>query len=290
MIKCIECDKEFLTKDACNAHQRVHSKTLNFELYHQRLSQLSKQNADKKREIAIQKYEQNPKYCLFCSKKILYELRLNKFCNHHCAATYSNKQRQPMTDEQKIKTSSKVKKFYEDNPDVGVQRGIRQRQKHQLLIDNNIIKIRKCQCCGIKINKQNKYNYCRTCWVKSDEFQEKMAHFQKYEKQYVFNPWMNKNVYLQSKLEFQYFQYLSQNNIEWIRPEPLVYYKQDRSHLYFCDFYLVKEEKYIEIKGYMWPQDHEKIRLIQEQYPMIKYEILFRKDIKNLLEGKLTRR
>jgi HNH endonuclease len=36
-------------------------------------------------------YEANPKHCLFCGKKISFEKRWSKFCNHSCSAKYNNR-------------------------------------------------------------------------------------------------------------------------------------------------------------------------------------------------------
>lgn len=37
-----------------------------------------------------QKYENNPKFCLFCNSKIPYDKRENKFCDRSCAAKWNN--------------------------------------------------------------------------------------------------------------------------------------------------------------------------------------------------------
>ena len=41
----------------------------------------------------IKKYNDNPKFCCECGKKISYKKRRNKFCNSSCAASYNNKKR-----------------------------------------------------------------------------------------------------------------------------------------------------------------------------------------------------
>lgn len=39
----------------------------------------------------IESWNTNPKLCKFCATPILYEKRLNNFCNHSCRASFSNK-------------------------------------------------------------------------------------------------------------------------------------------------------------------------------------------------------
>jgi 5-methylcytosine-specific restriction endonuclease McrA len=42
------------------------------------------------RQRAVDRYAQNPKRCVHCSKVIEYEQRSNKFCSQSCAAKHSN--------------------------------------------------------------------------------------------------------------------------------------------------------------------------------------------------------
>lgn len=44
-----------------------------------------------RRKLRKDKYELDPKLCLFCHKKFLYEQRRNKFCSRSCAASFNNK-------------------------------------------------------------------------------------------------------------------------------------------------------------------------------------------------------
>lgn len=36
-------------------------------------------------------YNSNPKLCRFCNENIMYDKRMNDFCNHSCAAAFNNK-------------------------------------------------------------------------------------------------------------------------------------------------------------------------------------------------------
>lgn len=105
MKKCIKCNKEFKTKDALNAHQRVHSDKPRSG----RDIELIKQKNIQKGIDSYNKYLNNPTLCIFCKKPLLIhnmpinindykgsrklllqKLRINKFCNSSCAASYHN--------------------------------------------------------------------------------------------------------------------------------------------------------------------------------------------------------
>jgi uncharacterized protein YneF (UPF0154 family) len=56
--------------------------------------------AKRQREAALQRYLTDPKICQFCNRTILMrlgqktsEVKVKKFCNHSCAAAFSNKSR-----------------------------------------------------------------------------------------------------------------------------------------------------------------------------------------------------
>lgn len=78
-----------------------------------------------------------------------------------------------------------------------------------------------------------------------------------------------------------YAKYLDENNIEWQRPKTKFYYefiglKQGNGY-YTPDFYLVKEDKYIEIKGYETDRDRAKWKWFPQ-----KLEVLKEKQLKEL--------
>jgi len=63
-----------------------------------------------------------------------------------------------------------------------------------------------------------------------------------------------------STWEYKVAQYLTENNISWIRKgiKPISYYWNDGWHLYFPDFYLTDYDKYVEVKGYETERDRAK--------------------------------
>ena len=55
----------------------------------------------------------------------------------------------------------------------------------------------------------------------------------------------------------------------------LNYVKPQKTHTYTPDFYLIKNNIYIETKGYLTSQDRQKMRLIKEQHPDLDIRIIF---------------
>lgn len=55
----------------------------------------------------------------------------------------------------------------------------------------------------------------------------------------------------------------------------LNYVKPQKVHTYTPDFYLIKNNIYIETKGYFTSQDRQKMRLIKEQHPDLDIRIIF---------------
>jgi hypothetical protein len=55
----------------------------------------------------------------------------------------------------------------------------------------------------------------------------------------------------------------------------LNYVKPQKIHTYTPDFYLIKNNIYIETKGYFTSQDRQKMRLIKEQHPDLDIRIIF---------------
>lgn len=101
----------------------------------------------------------------------------------------------------------------------------------------------------------------------------------------VFNLYMNKTISVQGTYELGYANYLNENNVNWIRDNKIsMQYKKDDNIIrnYFPDFYLPDIDEYIEIKGYFYPKDREKMKLVQEQNINKKINILFKEDLELL--------
>lgn len=102
MYTCQKCQKQFLTKDALNAHCGVHNGS-----YETRLIKLKEGKLKKSLNKEIE-YNKNPKLCKECNKPICISLRLvNKFCSSSCAGRYNGKKRH-QSDETKKKISNRL--------------------------------------------------------------------------------------------------------------------------------------------------------------------------------------
>jgi len=88
-----------------------------------------------------------------------------------------------------------------------------------------------------------------------------------------------KSILMRSSWVVKYAKYLDKNNIKW-------QYESKRFDLgnstYAPDFYLPKENKYIEIKGWWRDNAKKKFRRFKRKYPEIKIEVLMRKDLQKL--------
>lgn len=137
-----------------------------------------------------------------------------------------------------------------------------------------------CECCGKVISKRNKYNKCQECYFTSGDFENVVGNYSRFIKTRVWCDYLNKSVLLHSGLELNYYKWLMMNNTIWSRPSYLSY-RDDKGklHKYFPDFYLPNEDKYIEVKGYFWNNDIDKMTWVLEQNN-IDLIILMKKDIR----------
>jgi DNA-binding CsgD family transcriptional regulator len=85
---------------------------------------------------------------------------------------------------------------------------------------------------------------------------------------------------VRSTYEKKYAEYLKQSNIEFTY-EPKSF-KLSNGTSYVPDFYLPKEDKFIEIKGYISSEQEAKYELFRIEYPNINWEILYKEDLLKL--------
>ena len=79
--------------------------------------------------------------------------------------------------------------------------------------------------------------------------------------------------------ELEVAKYLNENDIEWTNDiEGIEYFWDNKIRLYFPDFYLPKENLYIEVKGYERERDHAKWEVVDNLIIIKDKEI---KEIKN---------
>lgn len=90
-------------------------------------------------------------------------------------------------------------------------------------------------------------------------------------------------VKLMGRWELEYAKYLDNNNIEWRRPKEKFYYEfsglKAGKGYYTPDFYLVKDNIYVEIKGYETDKDKAKWFWFPKD---LKHKVLKRQDLLDL--------
>lgn len=90
-------------------------------------------------------------------------------------------------------------------------------------------------------------------------------------------------VWMRSSWEIKFAKYLDENNIDWLyEPKVFPIFYNDKDGTYKPDFYLIKEDKFIEIKG--WWRDDAKIKFdsFVNQYSKIKIELYDKYELKKL--------
>lgn len=216
-------------------------------------------------EKRIEDYNQNPKLCLNCNEGIEYKKKVNKFCSHSCAAITINKTRKPPSEEQKKKISLALKGH------VSSLKG-----KHYIIVNGKIKKVGKyktisynyCKICGNLFTHTIKYTRItcsKECNIiaifKKRKYQNGGKNLIKF-----FNPFDNKDVYLESSWELKIAKLLIEKNIKWTRPKPIKWKdNKNKEHYYFPDFYLKKYDLYLDPKNpYCMNQDKEKMKQIKQ--------------------------
>lgn len=90
-------------------------------------------------------------------------------------------------------------------------------------------------------------------------------------------------VWMRSSWELKFAEYLDKNKIKWLyepKQFPITY--NNKEGTYSPDFYLIEENRYIEIKG--WWRDDAKLKFntFISQYPLIKIDLYQKQELKKL--------
>ena len=88
-----------------------------------------------------------------------------------------------------------------------------------------------------------------------------------------------KNICFRSSYEVAYAKYLDKNNIKWLY-EPKIFNLGNMT--YRPDFYLPKENIYIEIKGWLTEKAKEKMNLFKVLYPSVNLKMLNKPQLQTL--------
>lgn len=222
-------------------------------------------NAKKNREFL---YLENPTLCANCNFALPYVSRKNKFCCKSCSATFNNIGRKDSESTKKKKSDAlkNVKKNYV------VTRGFCD------------VYFLTCKVCG-KITTQGASGKDKkTCGDRDCKTyaSTKNRTYQNGSRKPVwyFNPFEGKEVLLESSWEVEIADLLIELNIEWIRPTPIKWFDiNNKSHLYYPDFYLVRQNIYLDPKNpYCVEKDKEKLLEVQKQIVLIFGDIQIIKD------------
>lgn len=92
------------------------------------------------------------------------------------------------------------------------------------------------------------------------------------------------DIHMRCKWEVAYAQHLDRLGIEW-KYEPKWFYigpGNYKGETHLPDFYLIKQKKYVEIKGRYIDQDQAKIATFRAKYPKLKWEMLRAPELKVL--------
>lgn len=275
---CKKCNAPFEpTKGLINFCSISCKQSRNFsEKTKQLLSLKSKLNCgsiNKKKEN-IDIYEQNPKFCKNCNKKLSYENKSLTFCSSSCSATHNNKHKEPMSEKTKQKISESIK------------------NRNNINNINNM----KCSClkCRKKISVNNEKNHqtkckgpkiCSLCGTK--HFQSGSTCSKKCKSEILSltakqNPHLNKNnnrhsgwitlsngnrIYTESSWEVKLCRLLDDAGIPFIRPKPFDYIDSGKNKKYYPDFYVPKYDIYLEPKNpYLLSQQMHKLSAVAETY------------------------
>lgn len=85
---------------------------------------------------------------------------------------------------------------------------------------------------------------------------------------------------------------LTEKSINWMKPSTtnhsFKYQIDGKIKTYTPDFYLESENVYLEIKGFWWGRDKEKMLSVLTQHPDVKIIIVEKNDYKRILDGELV--
>ena len=105
--------------------------------------------------------------------------------------------------------------------------------------------------------------------------------------------WFDVNgIKVQGTWEYNVAIKLNELGIKWSKPRKkediLTYIIGGTVKSYSPDFYLEEENVYLEIKGYWWGNDKEKMKLVREQHPDKKIVIMEKIEYNKFLDGELV--
>lgn len=196
-------------------------------------------NVHKQKEAATLRetaYNSSPAVCKQCNSPLPYTKRINIFCNHRCAARYTNHIR----DKEKIyKTISEKNKLSNKKAPY--------------------TKISQCKICkkwssGRKVTCNN--HYCKHLNLKG-----RIGGFRKNSTKVLRSIYNDQQ--MDSGAELAFAKLLDLHNIKWLKNSSQFFeftYPDNKSGKYFPDFYLPDYNSWVEIKGKKYYREHDELR------------------------------
>lgn len=200
--------------------------------------------------INIEKYLLNPKKCNQCSNELPYNKRHNSFCSKSCSASYNNSKR-VISSSHKLKTSLSLKNTI---------RSLKRKNYCEIKLTN----CKYCQNNFYQYYQSNKVYCSKECRVTNTILSRKYINGKRKNISY-FSKYDDSFINLESSWELTIAEYLDSKNIRWSRPKPITWFdSENKSHLYFPDFYLVDYNVYLDPKNpYCMMQDTEKMKKVK---------------------------
>jgi hypothetical protein len=295
MYTCPQCNKTYENLRQLIGHRKIHS-----EKYILNKENIFKNNSELYKKRALDKYNLNPRYCKFCNKRFDYNVVKadckKRYCNRSCSASHNNRGR-IRSETSKNKISQKLKERFNviiiDTSCKSCNKTIKVKKIHKhignyctdciKMRNNATIKKYNCIVCNKNILK-NKFKMCKSCWIISEEFAKQRGNYRKnFIKGYYFCKYEKKDVYLNSSLEFAFAKFCDDENIKWSKPTHLNYTINNKQHIYFPDFYLNEHDIYIEVKGYFWMNDREKMNAVIACNSDKRIKIIEQKELNQLI-------
>lgn len=168
------------------------------------------------------------------------------------------------------------------NPNVGYEKGIR------IVWNKGLTKETNSKVRQIAQTKRGKSIQIKKPWKMSEENRQKLSLRQSISNSGGKCKWFNVGgIKVQGTWERDFAYKLNENNILWSRGTPFLYKINGKERRYTPDFYLKEHDIFIEIKGFWWGNDKEKMIAVLKQNPILKNHLviiesaLFQTIIKN---------
>ncbi len=227
----------------------------------------------RRKELAAQKYLDNPVPCEKCGKTLTRSQLKSKqrFCSKRCSALINSPGRK-QTEETKQKISESLKRIPTENKKAYYERGLRTRVERSPTY--SYVRFKVCTVCEkpfiVKTWKQNTRKTCsRECQIHASVGNRTYLNGKRLNI-YYFNKNENKEILLESSWELEIAKFLDLNEVVWVRPKPIRYELEDKSRLYYPDFYLPDFNLYLDPKNpHVILQSKSKMEIVEKLIPLV---------------------